>query len=147
MFRQLRVHTPAPLTPDRLHAATQASKMFVVSLTPAKRQGGQTSPRLEPGAATGSEATLGALSTVPHIKWTHSYDSATDNDLRHCARCGEQQQYCHGHTPVVPNPTLNLPPRLPVWGSIQSNRVVRVNLNRVQATALASRLLDALENH
>jgi hypothetical protein len=25
-----------------------------------------------------------------------------------CTRCGEQNQYCHGHTPVLPNPSLEL---------------------------------------
>jgi hypothetical protein len=37
MFRQLRVHTPAPLTPDGQRAAQQANEMFAVSFTPAKR--------------------------------------------------------------------------------------------------------------
>jgi hypothetical protein len=37
MFRQLRVHTPAPLTPDGQRAANQANEMFVVSLSPAER--------------------------------------------------------------------------------------------------------------
>jgi hypothetical protein len=31
--------------------------------------------------------------------------------------------------------------------SVQSDGVARVNLNHAQATALASRLIDALENH
>jgi hypothetical protein len=35
MFRQLRVHTPAPLTPDGQHAAAQAAETFTISLTPA----------------------------------------------------------------------------------------------------------------
>jgi hypothetical protein len=35
MFRQLRVHTPAPLTPNSQRAADQAAKMFTISLTPA----------------------------------------------------------------------------------------------------------------
>jgi hypothetical protein len=34
-----------------------------------------------------------------------------------------------------------------VRASIQSDGVARVNLNRAQATALASRLIDALEDH
>jgi hypothetical protein len=37
MFRQLRVHTPTPLTPDRQHTANQANEMFAVLFTPAKR--------------------------------------------------------------------------------------------------------------
>jgi hypothetical protein len=76
-----------------------------------------------------------------------SNGSATADDLRRCARCREQNQYCHGHTPFVPNPTLDLPPRIPVRGSIQPDSVARINLNRTQATALASRLLEALENN
>jgi hypothetical protein len=58
--------------------------------------------------------------------------------------------YCHGHTPVVPNPSLDLPPaqpRVPVSGSIPTHRVARVNLNRAQATALAANLINALENN
>jgi hypothetical protein len=37
MFRQLRVHTPAPLTPDGQRAASQANETFIVSFTPAER--------------------------------------------------------------------------------------------------------------
>jgi hypothetical protein len=79
---------------------------------------------------------------------SHSNGSATEHDLRQCAQCGEQNQYCHGHTPVIPNPSLKLPPaqpRVPVQRPISPHRVARFNLNRVQATALAARLLNALE--
>jgi hypothetical protein len=150
MFRQLRVHTPAPLTPDGQRAAEQAAEMFAVSYTPAERRGGQTSVGLEPGAATGSEATLGAPSATTNLSRAPSYDSATNDDLRRCARCGEQRQYCHGHTPVIPNPSLDLPPaqpRVPVSGSVPTHRVARVNLNCMQATALATNLIRALEDH
>jgi hypothetical protein len=37
MFRQLRVHTPAPLTPDGQRAADQANETFTISFTPAER--------------------------------------------------------------------------------------------------------------
>jgi hypothetical protein len=147
MFRQLRVHTPAPLTPDGQRAAKQAAEMFNISFTPAERPGGQTSASLEPGAALGSEETLGATPTTPRRGRANSNGSATAHDLRQCARCGEQNQYCHGHTPVIPNTSLDLPPRLPLWATIQPDGVVRINLNRMQATALASRLINALENH
>jgi hypothetical protein len=150
MFRQLRVHTPAPLTPDGQRAAEQAAETFAVSYTPAERRRGQASPSLEQGTAGRSEATLGAPSTATRISRAPSYDSATNDDLRRCARCGEQRQYCHGHTPVVPNPSLDLPPaqpRTPVSGSILTHRVARVNLNRAQATALAANLINALENN
>jgi hypothetical protein len=150
MFRQLRVHTPAPLTPDGQHAAEQAAEMFAVSYTPAERRGGQTSAGLESGAATGPEATLGALSATTTLSRAPSYDSATNDDLRCCARCGEQCQYCHGHTPIIPNPSLDLPPaqpRVPVSGSVPAHCVARVNLNHVQATALATNLIRALENN
>jgi hypothetical protein len=36
-FRQLRVHTPAPLTPDGQRVADQANEMFIVSFAPAER--------------------------------------------------------------------------------------------------------------
>jgi hypothetical protein len=150
MFRQLRVHTPAPLTPDGQRAADQAAEMFAVSYTPAERRRGQASVSLESGAVAGSEASLGAPATTTSISRAPSYDSATNDDLRRCARCGEQRQYCHGHTPVVPNPSLDLPPaqpRTPVSGSIPTHRVARVNLNRAQATALAANLINALENN
>jgi hypothetical protein len=150
MFCQLQVHTPAPLTPDGQRAAEQAAEMFAVSYTPAERRGSQTSAGLEPGAANRSEATLGAPSATPSISWAPSYDSATNNDLRRCARCGEQHQYCHGHTPVIPNPSLDLPPaqpRVPVSGSVPAHHMARVNLNRAQATALATNLICTLENN
>jgi hypothetical protein len=150
MFRQLRVHTPAPLTPDGQRAADQAAETFAISYTPAEGRGGQAGVSLEPGAAARSEATLGAPAATMSISRAPSYDSATNEDLRRCARCGEQHQYCHGHTPVVPNPSLDLPPvqpRAPVSGSVPTHRVARVNLNRAQATALAVNLVNALENH
>jgi hypothetical protein len=96
MFRQLRVHTPAPLTPDGQRAAEQAAETFAISYTPAERRGGQTSASLEPGTVARPEATLGAPATTASISRTPSYDSATNDDLRRCARCGEQRQYCHG---------------------------------------------------
>jgi hypothetical protein len=147
MFRQLRVHTPAPLTPDGQRAANQAAETFAVSFTPAERRGNQAGPELEPRAATGSEAAMGATQATPHRCWTHSNGSATAHDLRQCARCGEQNQYCHGHTPVIPNASLDLPPRIPLRASVQPDGVARINLNRAQATALASRLLNALEEN
>jgi hypothetical protein len=60
MFRQLRVHTPAPLTPDGQRAAEQAAETFAISYTPAERRRGQASVSLEPGAATRSEACYGS---------------------------------------------------------------------------------------
>jgi hypothetical protein len=44
---------------------------------------------------------------------------------------------------------LNLPPaqpQVPVQGAILAHCMARVNLNRVQATALASNLINALKN-
>jgi hypothetical protein len=101
---------------------------------------------VESRAARGSEAALGATPTTPTRRRTHSNDSATPHDLRQCARCGEQNQYCHGHTPIIPNASLDLPPRLPLRTPVQPDGVARVNLNRAQATALAANLLDALED-
>jgi hypothetical protein len=147
MFRQLRVHTPAPLTPDGQRAAEQAAETFAISFTPAERRGDQASTRLESGAALGSETTLGATPTTTYRRWADSNESATSHDLRQCARCGEQNQYCHGHTPFIPNASLDLPPRLPMWATVQPDGVARVNLNRAQATALANNLVDALKNH
>jgi hypothetical protein len=141
MFRQLRVHTPAPLTPDGQRAADQAAEMFAISFAPAERRGDQAGPELEQGAA------VGATQATTHRRRSHSNGSATDHDLRQCARCGEQNQYCHGHTPIIPNASLDLPPRIPMRASVQPDGVARVNLNRAQATALASRLLNALENN
>jgi hypothetical protein len=66
MFRGLRIHTPAPLTPDGQCAACQINETVIVLLTPAERRGGQTGPGLESGAATRSEATLGATTTTTH---------------------------------------------------------------------------------
>jgi hypothetical protein len=150
LFRGLRVHTPAPLTPDGQRAASQINETIAVSFTPAEGRGGQASPSLESGAATRSEATLGAATTMASRQWTNSNGSATDSDLRRCARCREQNQYCHGHTPVIPNPSLDLPPsqpQVPVQRSILANGVARFNLNRAQATLLAACLLNALEDN
>jgi hypothetical protein len=146
MFRQLRVHTPAPLTPDGQWAADQATETFAILFTPAERRRGQASPGMEQGTAVGPEAAMGATPTTPHRCRANSNGSATAHDLRQCARCGEQNQYCHGHTPIILNTSLNLPPRVPLRAPVQSNGVARVNLNRAQATALASCLLNALKN-
>jgi hypothetical protein len=121
--------------------------MFTISFTPAERRRGQASASVEPGTALGSEAPLGVMPTMPTRRQADSNGSATDHDLRQCARCGEQNQYCHGHTPFIPNASLDLPPRLPLRAAVQPDGVARVNLNRAQATALASSLINALENH
>jgi hypothetical protein len=147
MFRQLRVHTPAPLTPDGQRAADQAAETIAISFTPAEGQRGQASAGLEQGTAAGSEAAVGTMPTTPHRRRADSNGSATTHDLRQCARCGEQNQYCHGHTPIIPNASLDLPPRVPLRAFVQSDGVARINLNCAQATALASRLINALENH
>jgi hypothetical protein len=147
MFRQLRVHTPAPLTPDGQRAAEQAAETFAISLTPAQGRGSQAGTRVEPGTVAGPETPLGATPTTPHRQQIDSNGSATPHDLRQCARCGEQNQYCHGHTPVIPNASLDLPPRFPLRASVQPDSVARINLNRTQATALATNLINALENH
>jgi hypothetical protein len=147
MFRQLRVHTPAPLTPDGQRVTNQANDTFVVSFTPAERRGNQASSGLESGAAAGSETIVGATTTTPHRSRSHSNGSATTSDLRRCARCGEQNQYCHGHTPFVPNPSLDLPsnpPRVTMSGSVPPNGVARFNLSREEATALAASLTASL---
>jgi hypothetical protein len=150
MFQELRIHTPAPLTPNGQHTATQANEMFVVSFAPAERRGGQTGPSLESGTANQSEVALGAPSAMPRRSRTHSYDSAANDDLRCCARCGEQREYCHGHTPVIPNPSLDLPPnppRLSVSRSVPANSVAQFNLSHAQATTLAACLIDSLEQN
>jgi hypothetical protein len=151
MFRQLRVHTPTPLTPDGQRAASQANEMFTVSFSPAERRRDQTGVGMEPGAVTGPASAMGATTATAHRLRAHSNDSSADNDLRHCARCGEQREYCHGHTPFIPNPLLDLPPnppRVPVSGSVSPHGMARFNLSRVQAMALATRLVNSLEqNH
>jgi hypothetical protein len=147
MFRQLRVHTPAPLTPDGQRVADQAGDTFAISFTPAERRGNQASAGLEPGTATGSSAAMGATTTTTDQSQTDPYDSSADDDLRRCARCGEQQEYCHGHTPFVPNASLDLPPnplRVTLSGSVPPNGVARFNLSRAEATALAAHLTTSL---
>jgi hypothetical protein len=140
-----------PLTPDSQRAADQANEMFVVLFTPAERQGHQAGSSLEPGAADRPEVTLGAPSATSHISRAPSYDSAANDDLRCCARCGEQREYCHGHTPIIPNPSLDFPPNPPqlsVSRSIPPDSVVRFNLSRAQATSLAAQLINNLkQNH
>jgi hypothetical protein len=126
MFRQLRVHTPAPLTPDGQRAANQANEMFIVSFTPAKRRGDQAGAGMESGIAGGSTTSVGATTTMMPRSRANSHDSSTNDDLRQCARCGEQREYCHGHTPFIPNPSLDLPPnpcRITVSGSVLPNSV------------------------
>jgi hypothetical protein len=148
MFRQLRVHTPAPLTPDGQRAANQDNEMFIVSFAPAERRGDQASTSVESGTAGGLTTPVGAATTTAPRSRAHSHDSSADDDLRRCARCGEQREYCHGHTPFIPNPSLDLPPnppRITVSGSIPPDSVARFNLSRVQATALAARLVDSLD--
>jgi hypothetical protein len=113
MFCQLRVHTPAPLTPDGQRVADQAHETFAISFTPAERQGSQASAGLELGTAARPEASVGATTAMTHQPRADPYDSSADDDLRRCARCGEQREYCHGHTPIVPNASLDLPPNPP----------------------------------
>jgi hypothetical protein len=147
MFHQLRVYTPAPLTPNGQRVADQASETFAISFTPAERRGSQASTGLESGTAAGPEEALGATTTTTHRSRSDPYDSSANDDLRHCARCGEQQEYCHGHTPIVPNSSLNLPPnppRISLSGSVPPNGVARFNLSRAEATALAARLTTSL---
>jgi hypothetical protein len=151
MFRQLRVHTPAPLTPDGQRAADQANETFTVSFTPTERRGDQAGVGMESGTAGGPATSMGATTTTAHRSRANSHDSSADDDLRRCARCGEQREYCHSHTPVIPNPSLDLPPnppRISVSGSVPPNGVVRFNLSHAQAMALATRLVNSLEqNH
>jgi hypothetical protein len=94
---------------------------------------------------------VGATTTTPRRPRADSNGSATSSDLRHCARCGEQNQYCHGHTPFVPNPSLDLPsnpPRITMSGSVPPNGLARFNLSRTEATALAASLTSSLgEDH
>jgi hypothetical protein len=147
MFRQLRVHTPAPLTPDGQRVADQANDTFIISFTPAERRGSLASAGLESGTVVGSEGALGATTTAASHTRSNSYDSSADDDLRRCARCGEQREYCHGHTPIVPNASLDLPPnppRISLSGSVPPNGVARFNLSRAEATVLAARLTTSL---
>jgi hypothetical protein len=119
--------------------------MFTLSLTPAEGGRGQAGSRLESGATTGLTTAVGTAPSTPHLQRAHSNVSPSPYDLRQCTRCGEQNQYCHGHTPVVPNPTLDLPPRVPVRAPVPANGVARFNLSRAQATALAGCLVNALD--
>jgi hypothetical protein len=147
MFRQLRVHTPAPLTPDGQRVADQANDTFAISFTPAERRGSQASSGLESGTVARSEAAMGTTTTTTHQPRADPYDSSADNDIRRCTRCGEQREYCHGHTPIIPNASLELPPnppRITLSGSVPPNGVARFNLSRAEATALAARLTSSL---
>jgi hypothetical protein len=125
--------------------------MFTVSFTPAERRGDQTSVGMESGTVARPPAAVGATMATAHQPRASSHDSSADDDLRCCTRCGEQQEYCHGHTPFIPNPSLDLPPnppRISLSGSIPPNGVARFNLSHAQAMALATRLVDSLEqNH
>jgi hypothetical protein len=125
--------------------------MFTVSFTPAERRGDQASASVESGTAGGPTTSVGASTTAAHRSRAHSYDSAADNDLRRCARCGEQREYCHGHPPIIPNPSLDLPPnppRITMSGSVLPNSMARFNLSHAQATALATCLVNSLDqNH
>jgi hypothetical protein len=147
MFRQLRVHTPAPLTPDGQRVADQANETFAISFTPAERRRGQAGAGLESGAAARSEAAMGAATTTTDQSWADPYDSSANDDIRRCACCGEQREYCHGHTPIVPNASLDLPanpPRIALSRSILPNGVARFTLSCAEATALAARLTTSL---
>jgi hypothetical protein len=64
MFQQLRVHTPAPLTPDGQRAANQANETFIVLFAPAERRRDQASTSVESGAAGGPTPSMGATTTT-----------------------------------------------------------------------------------
>jgi hypothetical protein len=81
MFRQLRVHTPTPLTPDSQRAADQATEMFTILLTPAQRGGDEASSVLALSSAVGPAETLGTTLTASNLSWANSNGSATDSDL------------------------------------------------------------------
>jgi hypothetical protein len=106
---------------------------------------------MESGATGGPATSVGTTTTTTRRSRSDSYDSSANLDLRQCARCGKQREYCHGHTPVIPNPSLDLPPnppRITLSGSVPPNGVARFNLSCAQATALAARLVAGLEqNH
>jgi hypothetical protein len=126
MFRQLRVHTPAPLTPDGQRVASQANETFTVSFTPAERRGGQTGVGMESGTTGGPAVAMGATTTMATRPRADSHGSSANDNLRRCACCGEQQEYCHGHTPFIPNPSLDLPPnppRISLSGSVPPDGV------------------------
>jgi hypothetical protein len=84
MFRQLRVYTPAPLTPDGQRVADQAGETFTLSLAPAKRGGDQAGSRLESGATTGLTMAVGTAPSTPHLQRAHSNVSPSPYDLRQC---------------------------------------------------------------
>jgi hypothetical protein len=107
MFCQLRVHTPAPLTPDSQCAASQANKMFVVSFTPAERQGDQASVGLEPGATPGSAEAMGTTTTTAHRSRANSHDSAANNDLGCCACWGNSKNTVMDTLPSSQTPLSN----------------------------------------
>jgi hypothetical protein len=103
---------------------------------------------MESGTVARPTAAVGATTATMHRSRADSHDSSTDDDLRRCARCGEQQEYCHGHTPFIPNPSLDLPPnppRISVSGSVLPDGVARFNLSHTQAMVLATRLVNSLE--
>jgi hypothetical protein len=124
--------------------------MFAISFTPAERQRGQASAGLESGTATRSAEAMGATVTTTDRSRVDPYDSSADDDIRRCARCGEQREYCHGHTPIVPNASLDLPPnprRISLSRSVPPNGVARFNLSRAEATALAASLTTSLRQN
>jgi hypothetical protein len=143
----MRVHTPAPLTPDRQCVADQAAETFNISLSPSHQTRPTTSAGRTPYPTSGSSPEVGTtLAGAPEPR-VHSANSSTSVDRRRCTRCGEQQQYCHGHTPFIPNRDILSPPpihRQQLQGTIHSNSVARFNLNRMQASALADQLVAAL---
>jgi hypothetical protein len=82
MFWQLRVHTPAPLTPDSQQAANQAAKMFTISLTPARGGGDEAGSILASGSVARSAEALGTTPTASHRSQANSNGLATDSNLR-----------------------------------------------------------------
>jgi hypothetical protein len=82
MFRELRVRTPAPLTPDRLRAAEEASETFAVSLTPARWGGDEAGSNVAQSTVTGSQATVGAAMASPNRSQSRTDVSPSPSDLR-----------------------------------------------------------------
>jgi hypothetical protein len=125
MFRQLRVHTPAPLTPDGQRVTDQANEMFAISFTPAERRGSQASAGLESRTVAGSEEALGTTTTMTHRSqsdpMTHPPTMISDAALA----VGNSENTATVHTPIVPNSSLNLPPnppRISLSGSVPAQR-------------------------
>jgi hypothetical protein len=144
-FHHMSIHTPTRLSPDR--AAVQAEEVvYAVSFPddPVIRDVHRFS--VASGTITGGPTEAGPAQSQPSARQVTAHDepSDLDDDLSICPICTSERAYCH----CQPHPSSTSPSPLPIPPQPTSPRHVgQIELNRMQAEALVTRLAASLDAH